>query len=585
MLAATMPTASPETPDPLAGAVRDGAAARWAALGWAVLIPVAVALCFRGALDNGWVEYDDDTYVTGNPRVEAFTAENLRWMWTDTGTFYWQPLAWMWHAALRALLGTAPGPHHAAGIVLHAAGALAAAALVLALLPRGEDGRASPSLRIAAAGAAGLLWGVHPLRAEAVAWVAGQKELLSTLFMLLATLSWLGRTGSRPRTAWTLSLVFTGLALLVKPMAIMLPAVFLVLDVVPLRRLRGAADLPGLLREKVPHVLLAVAALLPSVLDPRQENLLPTGEGVRLADRLPAVAWGTAFPLIRSVWPTGLSPFHAAPLPGHAAGPGAGSLVGTLVLLGVTAAAILRARRGGPGPLAAWVAYVLLVLPVSGLRQAGAVATADRFAQAPTLALLPLVGALLLDAAMELRDAKWSAGGAAAALAAGSLAVGSALGSLTAGYVGAWRDPGTLWSRVLASGGPPHPIPFQNLGAVLLARGMQGGDPTDLDRARALFEEALRLDPRHASTLNNMGLLAAHGGRDAEAEEYYLRAEAVDPRSPLAPANLALLLARRGRADEGRAAWRRARARPGPLPTSLETRLREALGAPGEGDR
>src|SRR4030095_10572350 len=130
---------------------------------------------------------------------------------------------------------------------------------------------AATALRLGALFGA-LIFSVHPLRVESVAWVTERRDVLSGLFCLLTVLAylraWDTRVGERLGRRWYLaSLGLFLCALLSKAMAITLPAVLLLLDIYPLRRLR--VSVPGQLRaiarnvlvEKLPFVILSLAGV------------------------------------------------------------------------------------------------------------------------------------------------------------------------------------------------------------------------------------------------------------------------------------------------------------------------------------
>ncbi len=518
----------------------------------------AVLVAFRGALDNGWVQYDDDQYITDNPRVQSLSAENLAWMWRDTSTFYWHPLTWLVHALEVAAFGHEARWHHLTSVLLH--GANAALVLLLFLAVAGAAGSRAPHGALVLGGAAGaLLWALHPLRVEPVAWAAGKKDLLATLSFLAALLAWLryGRAGAGGRGRWyAAALGATALGLLAKPMAMTMPFVLLLLDAWPLRRLSGPGALRRALLEKVPFLVLAVAAVIPSALDPRQEELLPTGTGVDLGARLAGSIWGFAFGAVKTLWPADLVPFYPLPFAGDATLANPRTLLAGALLAGLTGAAWLLRRRI-PAAAAAWAFFLVTTAPVCGIRQAGSIETADRFTYLPAVGLALLAGAGVAASARR------------APAAAAGLGLASVLGFLAAGQVGIWRDPVTLWTRVTAAFPGRVVVAHNNLGALWLRRAMETGDRDMLDRATGQFEEAIRLREDHATSHSNLGLALQTRGDAESAERCYRRALALKPDLARTRANLAIVLARRGDLDGAREELARARASPKSAPEVL----------------
>src|SRR5262249_31032658 len=179
---------------------------------------------------------------------------------------HWIPVTWLTFSIDHALWGMNASGYHLTNIVLHAVAAVLVYFLTRRLLALGL---AAPSPRAITVGAcvAALFFAVHPLRVESVVWVTERRDELSGLFYLLTVLTYLkacGTAGAR-RTCWqAVSISVYALGLLSKSLIMSLPLALLVLDVYPLRRVRGAWR--KILLEKLPYLALAVAAAMVSVL-------------------------------------------------------------------------------------------------------------------------------------------------------------------------------------------------------------------------------------------------------------------------------------------------------------------------------
>lgn len=543
---------------------------RWVALA-ALGLALAVAAAFHGTLDNAFVAFDDDRYITANPRTASITSYNLRWMLTDTSLFYWHPLTYLVHAAEVQAFGMEPAGHHATGLLLHAANAVLVMLLFLAAA-RAAKATGSPGTLLAGGFLASLLWALHPLRVETVAWASEKKGLISTGLVLLALIAWLryGASVAGPgrRRAYAMALACGALSLTAKPMAMTLPALLLVLDAWPLGRAAAPGAWRGLLLEKVPFLLVAAAAVIPSALDPRQDALLPEATTAGLGDRAVAMSLGLAFGVERTLWPAGLCPWYPLGEPSASA-----VLLAAAVLGAATWAALAARRSGSPAPLAAWTFFLLATLPVSGFRQAGGVSAADRFTYLPTIPLFLLAGAGM--AAVRAR------GVPAALLAAPLLALSAGYGVLSARQAEVWRDSETLWTSVIrAYPGRVAPA-HNNLGAIHHERGLRTGDPAELARAEEEYRITRRLAPRHEGSLNNLGVLLVQRGERAEAERLFREALSIRPGFVMAHANLARLCLEDGRRGEARTHARAARAGTEPPPPFLDAVERD-LGEGGE---
>src|SRR2546428_8776800 len=176
------------------------------------LVPVLVALVtfavFLPALQNQFVNWDDDVNFLDNPHYRGLGWSQLRWMWT-THLGHYIPLTWMTLGMDYLLWGMNPVGYHLTSLLLHATSAvvfffLARRFLTLAL-PR-ASGRGH-ALTVSA-GFAPLRFAIHPLPVESVAWATERRDVLSGLFYLLTLLTYLRacERGARGRRSYWLSL-------------------------------------------------------------------------------------------------------------------------------------------------------------------------------------------------------------------------------------------------------------------------------------------------------------------------------------------------------------------------------------------
>src|SRR6185503_9959800 len=217
------------------------------------------------------VNWDDHKNFTGNPGFRGLGWTQLRWMLTSTLMGHYIPITWLTLGLTFVLGGMDPFAYHLGNLLLHAANAavffLIARRLLAAGLAWGAETApgagapaAAPPRLLWPAVVAALLFAVHPLRAESVAWATERRDVLSGLFYLLAVLAYLrgvegGRALAGPWRMW--SLAAFGAGLLSKSIVMTLPATLLLLDVYPLGRWRRGW--PALLREKAGHLALTLA--------------------------------------------------------------------------------------------------------------------------------------------------------------------------------------------------------------------------------------------------------------------------------------------------------------------------------------
>src|SRR5713226_9608110 len=370
------------------------------------LVPVLIALvtfaAFLPTLQNQFVNWDDDTNFLGNPHYRGLGWTHLRWMWT-THMGHYIPLTWMTLGLDYLLWGMNPVGYHLTSLLLHAANAVVFffvvhRILTLALPSPSERGHALA----VAAGFAALVFAIHPLRVESVAWATERRDVLSGLFYLLTILMYLRaceREERGRRWHWLAVATFV-CALLSKSMVVNLPVVLLILDVYPLRRLGGAlgwwsAAARRVYVEKIPFVLLAAAASAIAVMAQLSVHVAASLDHLSTLARLAISAYGVSFYLWKMVVPLNLSPLYELP---PTVNPWAAPFILSYGLVLAITAIVLAFRRRVPGLPAAWVAYIVVLVPVLGLFQSGPQIAADRYTYLAGLGWALLAGAGLLSA-------------------------------------------------------------------------------------------------------------------------------------------------------------------------------------------
>src|SRR2546427_1325453 len=172
------------------------------------LLPTLIALVtfvpFLPTLDNQFVRWDDDDNLVENPHYRGLGWTHLRWMWTTSHIGHYAPLTWMTFGLDYLFWGLKPVGYHLTNLLLHAANAAIFYLLALRILGSALPGpRERGNVGLAASAAfAALLFAIHPLRVESVAWATERREVLSGPFYLLTLLVYLpgGAHSQRGRT-------------------------------------------------------------------------------------------------------------------------------------------------------------------------------------------------------------------------------------------------------------------------------------------------------------------------------------------------------------------------------------------------
>jgi tetratricopeptide (TPR) repeat protein len=540
------------------------------------------------SLQGGFLRVDDVEYLQQSKRWNGLTWNAVKWAFTTTESYY-QPLPRLSHVLDYAMWGSNPVGHHATNVVLHALNAVLVFGFLWTLL---GGTSLTARERLTAAWAVAVVFAIHPLQTESVAWMSGRTQLLCTAFEIGSL--WAYVTGAR-RWAWGLYAV----ALLCKPIAVALPFVMLAIDYFPLRR-HEQFGWSRLVWEKAGLIAVTVAAGVAMMIKTTREGaMLPLA--MPLSVRVLRMFDSLAFYLWKLVWPTHLSPSY--PVRWDPSLDEATVLASVLSVVIITAV-IVRDRRRMPMLAAAWGAYVMLVAPFSGLIPPGSPALASRYVYIAVLPpLLVASGAVV----WLFRRSTRVMGVTLVCLLVGQLWI---LGARTRRLIPNWHNDETLWraslvefpdseqfNRALATelldqGRASEALPYAQraveiapqvwevhtrLGLVLNTLGrpqeaieqqeqalrinpnaamamfgigaalVQLGKPEDAIRQ---YEAALRLDPQLDGAHNNLGIVLLQFGRVQEAIDHFQQAVRIDPAFVEAHNNLGLALAQVGRMQD-----------------------------------
>ena len=581
-----------------------------------ILITLGV---YNSICHNGFINLDDNLYVTQNQHVQAGVHwSTVKWALTSVDQANWHPLTWLSHALDWQLFKTNAGGHHYVSLVIHALNVV-----LLFLLLQNATGFTWRSLIVAA------LFAVHPVGVESVAWVAERKNVLSMTFFLLALLAY-GHYARRPsaRRYLLVALCFVA-GLMAKPQVITLPCVLLLWDYWPLGRFGNApsdtaaqsaspASFRWLMLEKLPLLLLSAGDALITMYAQRAGNAVRTVSEYSLYGRVSNSIVCYSRYMAHAFWPLHLSPTYAHP--GDSIPLWQVALSAT-ALLTVTALVVLARRRY---LLIGWLWFLGILVPMIGIVQVGDQAMADRYAYIPFIGLFCMAvwGVCELWETVQLPP-HWLAVPACVAVVASAV-----LCHELASY---WHDSEALWDYAISID-PGDFMAHANRGRILVTENrseeaireliiaqrlhtyrlsevlrfadyeIRNGhaddaavrcqkvlhstqDPhllivawTDLgianvtlgnySEAGSAFESALKIDPQDASTLMGLGLLSERNGQFDDAIGYYSRSVRTHP-SDVGLFLLGTALEKSGRHSEADAAYAEAERASSDLPAAI----------------
>lgn len=494
----------------------------------AAAVALLVLACHWPVLSAQALSIDDNQYLTGNAlvqnpswaSVQRFFAEVLK---PTTVQGYYQPLAMISLMIDYGLGGRADNlaPFHRTTLALHVLNTVLIVTLLYLLF--GEPWVAA---------LVGLLFGVHPLAVEPIAWLGERKTMLATFFSLICLVCHVlyARRATWPCYAGGVAAMV--LALLSKPTSTPLPILMLLLDYWPLRRLSRRAVL-----EKVPHFLIAAAAVAITLISQGRSGVVTAPTHYSAARIISLICHNIVFYLYKAVWPVHVSGNYSFPVPLSPANPIV--LIG-LIGTGLLLVGLLIAWRWTRAPLTGWLFFVVAIFPTLGVVGFTNVIAADKYAYLPAFGLL-LILAAGLARLWRANPRAWAHG----LLVAGVLACAGLAAASTRYHVAQWGDSVTLYRHMLRVD-PGSTTAQYNLGLLLVKRGQNA-------EAAELFADAVRLNPGHFQAQRELGLALQRLGKTDDAVAHYEAALRVNPRFVLAQLDLARIRLERGQLDEARA--------------------------------
>ena len=485
-------------------------------------------LVYLPSLRNGFTNWDDPAYVTENALL---VHPNVHDVLTTPVAGNYHPLTILSLALNYRLAGLQPSSYHWLNLLLHLANTALVFAFVWMLTRR----------RFWTAVATSLLFGIHPMHVESVAWIAERKDVLYTFFYLLGLIAYLRHLERRGWRWYAACLSAFVLSLASKPAAAVFPLTLLAVDWFVRR-----ADRLRMLLEKLPFLALsAVAGWLTLRAQWTSGAIAPAGTWSPF-EKLLFAAYGSVMYVLKLFVPVGLSAIYPYPETGRRIGP---EFYAAFAAMLVAFPLMLYLCRRLRPVLFGWAFFFINLLLVLQFVTVGRATMADRYTYVPYIGLLIALTWWLDERALPGRPgaiARWVIGAVLVVMLPLSLVQ-------TWTRCGVWQSKRTLWADTIRKF--PHRVDmaYNYVGQSLAAEGR-------LDEAIAHYREAIRLRSDYSEACNNLGAALEAQGRLGEAEARYRQAIRLTERMVAVQDSLAGALAARGKVEEA-AAHRREAAR------------------------
>jgi protein O-mannosyl-transferase len=498
--------------------------ASWKGIALALLAIILLNLyIYAPSLNFDFLHFDDQIYVTENAGIaRGFSWAGFMWAFNVGYAANWHPLTWLSHMLDVQLYGMAGAYHHITNVLLHILNSL----LLFWLLCRTTRAW-RPSVMVA------LLFAVHPLHVESVAWIAERKDVLSTLFWMLTFHAYVSYVRRPLRRRYLAVLGLFCLGLMAKPMLVTLPLVLLLFDIWPLGRVSLESGQRRvwlkLLVEKIPLFALSAVSSVFTVLAQSRGGAVQNFEMLSLSQRAANAVVSYFMYIAQMLWPVNLIAYY------HYEPPAVWIVAVGIVVLGAVSGLALRIAKRHPFLLVGWIWYLCTLLPVIGLVQVGAQSRADRYTYVPLIGLFIIAGWGIPKLLAARRDLEIGLGVTAAIVIC-------ALTAVARNQVRYWENDLILWEHAVRVE-PDNSFARINYGTALDVRGESAA-------AVDQYKEALRIKPNSAESHNGLATALSKIGLWSEAAYHYQEALQIRPDFTDAHVNLGTLWGSMGRTEE-----------------------------------
>ena len=457
---------------------------------------VLTLIAYLPTFQAGFVTWDDPDYVLNNPAIKALG--NLKEILMSPVQGNYHPLTMLSLAVNYAISGEDARSYHLVNLVLHLLNVVLVFFFVFRLTHK----------KLWIAFVAALLFGIHPLHVESVAWVSERKDVLYSFFFLGGLITYLTYLETKATLKLMMVLGFFILSLLSKPAAIIFPLVLLAIDYY-----QGRSGYLRLLTEKIPFLILSALMAYLTMHGQSVHGAVAPGEIFPLMSRICFAFYGLMMYIVKTIWPADLCLFYPyppinLPLP---------SIYFLSIVFGIGLFALgIMAHKKNKMFAFALLFYVINLLLVLQFLPVGSAVMADRYAYLPLIGLFLIPGYFVQKWA-DSHDGKLPVAGI------GLLFVVSlGLTVLSSKQVATWKDNVSLWDKAIAA--CPSSKAYFNRGLACKVSG-------DKEGAIVMYTKSISMNKNEFKALDNRGNIYFDLGKNELALNDYRQALAVQKNS------------------------------------------------------
>jgi len=441
-------------------------------------------ICYYPVVNNGFTNWDDPGYITENQTLKDLQSDNLQKIFTGFFMGNYHPLTMFSLAVDYNFVQSDPGWYHWVNLLFHLMNTLLTFFFIYNLTDKNS----------VIAAICALLFGIHPMHVESVAWISARKDVLYSFFFLLALIAWLKYLSSKSRSVlfYTLSLVLFILSVLCKPAAVIFPVIILLIGFYKKRPFKSSS-----LFEAIPFFIISVFFGLIAV-KAQSQTSITEWDAIGIFYRIMFASYGLLAYLVKFLFPFHLSAFYPYPT--------RFPITETLPLIYYLAPFIIAglfilvfiSLKHSRDYIFGFLFFFFNVALVLQFISVGASMMADRYTYLPYLGLSFIVGALSdrvfnrsLSSSKPLKFIALSM----------LIGYGLMLSILTRQRIRVWENSNMLWSDVISKYPGQVATAYKNRGNYLVR------DEKEYEKGLQDYNAFIAIEPKNATIFNNRGNL------------------------------------------------------------------------------
>ncbi|MEQ8168103.1 MAG: tetratricopeptide repeat protein [Candidatus Eremiobacterota bacterium] len=428
-------------------------------------ISLITFIAFIPSFNNGFTNWDDGIYIYNNRMIQDLSWKNIKLIFTTFYATFYHPITLLTYAIDYHFSGLDPFIYHVTNFVFHLLNTLLVFWFIFLI-----TGRVSPSFITS------VLFGIHPLHVESVAWVSERKDVVSTLFFLGTLISYIYYRKNDVKQFYYISIVIFIMSLLSKPIAITIPFMIILCDYILEKKNNISTFL-----EKIPFFLMALVFVYITMCSTHYADNISYGYNSIL---IPSYA--LVFYMVKLFLPVHLSAIYPYPTNIFTFK----FLISPLII--IISFFILIYLRNRRKIIFAFTFFFINLLPVLQIVPNTCAVAADRYVYIPSIGIFYLVGEFFLWI-YSLKNSPVIKIMSGVVL----ITIILILSYLTYHRCGVWKDNFTLWNDVLSQ----YPYILQ----AYVNRGDAYKKIGEHEKAIADLNQALNIDPRRAEVYATRG--------------------------------------------------------------------------------